>query len=314
MNPFRKRKEARKQREIERRKARREALSARLGRDTEERRRPAEKTEAKGAEKTGRRAAESLAGARAAMSKGARATAQRAGAAQPAVARVGGVLGRGLRLGAAAVLRLAGHVERLLRAAIGFLAAVLSAIVARLSRLLTPERAVFVVTVAAAACLVVSQFIDYRGVEINQSAYAEVSDIVRAPQAEVRTAGEAHAYLLIPVALVAVALAALALRTRRWQLGRLVSLAGLVGVAVILLVDRPNGLDEGDLAIRYNDAQAVLGDGFYAELASAGALVLCGLLLSMHLRPAKREARKRRRERRRRSRPGKAPSLARSGT
>ena len=336
MNPFQRRREQRKRREAERRKARREAVSTRLGRSSEE---PSEtKTEAKGkegqparakakpparaaprrdrqrSEPLGQRALALLAAARTAFMKGARATAGRAGAAQPLIARVGASVGRALRLAGTAVLRLAAIIERLLRRSIGAIAGVVAAAVERLSRLLTPERAVFGVTVAVAACLVVSQFIAYHGVEIDQSAYAQVADIVRAPQRDVQDAGQAHAYLLIPVALLAVAFAALALRRGRWQLGRLVSLAGLAAVAVVLLVDMPKGLDEGDLAIRYNGAHAVLRDGFYAELVAAAALIFCGLLLSMHLRPAKRPARRRRRERRRRTRPGKAPSLARSGT
>jgi len=330
---------------MERRQARRDALSSRLSgesggasearepesgsalrperqaeerpKPTKERPKPSVRTRQRGQSSkppAGKRAVTALAAARTAFGKGGRATAHRAAAAQPFVARVGGAVGRALRIAAVAVLRVAALVERVLRKSIGFVAAVVAAAVSRLSRFLTPERAVFGVTVAAATCLIVAQFIDYRGVEIDQAAYADVLNIVKPPQRDVRTAGEAHAYLLIPVALLAVGLGAMALRSRRWQLGRLVSAAGLAAVAVILLVDLPKGLDEGDLTIRYNGAKAVLGDGFYAELAAAGALVFCGLLLSLHLRPAKRRARGRRRERRRRNQSGKAPSLARSGT
>jgi hypothetical protein len=223
----------------------------------------------------------------------------------------GAVLGP-LRSGAAQLLRGAAGVERTFAAAFGFLATVAAALTDRLARALTPERGVALVTVAAAACLVVSQFSDYRGVEVGQPAYSEVSSIAPAPMVDVKQAGEAHAYMLIPVAAVAAILAVLALATRRWQLGRLVALAGLVGIAVVLLIDLPSGLDEGSTGIGYAGAHAALRDGFYAELAASGVLVVCGFLLSVNLRRARGSAR-RRMGTSRRTRPPKAPSLARSG-
>jgi hypothetical protein len=129
---------------------------------------------------------------------------------------------------------------------------------------------------------------------------------------DVKQAGEAHAYLLIPVAAVAAMLAVLALATRRWQLGRLVALAGLIGIAIVLLIDLPKGLDEGSAGIGYAGAHAALRDGFYAELAASAVLVVCGLLLSINLRRARRPASRRMRAGRR-TQPPEAPSLARSG-
>jgi hypothetical protein len=208
--------------------------------------------------------------------------------------------------------RLAAGVERSFAAGIGTAAAVTGALVARMARVLTPERGVALVTLAAATCLVVSQFIDYRGVEVGQPAYAEVSSIAPAPMVDVEEAGEAHAYLLIPLAALAAALAVVALATRRWQLGRLVALAGLVGVAVVLLIDLPKGLDEGSVAIGYAGAHAALREGFYAELAASAVLVICGLLLSINLRRARRPAARRLRARRR-TQTGRAAFPARSG-
>src|SRR4051794_11056485 len=255
MNPFRRREEARKRRELERRQSRREGVSAGLREGSEEDQeapkreqrgartpqssvkkpraerpkagqakapaRPRRRGDRAGEAPLGRRAVALLAAARAAFAKGAQATARRAGAARPFLERGGSAVGRGLRIAAVAVLRVAALIERVLRGSIGFVARVLSASVSRLSRLSTPERAAFAVTVAAAACLIVSQFVDYRGVEIDQAASADVANIGEPPQRDVQTAGEAHAYLLIPVALIAVGLAAMALRSRRWQLGRL---------------------------------------------------------------------------------------------
>jgi hypothetical protein len=146
------------------------------------------------------------------------------------------------------------------------------------SRVLTPGRAAALVLVAAGALLVVSQFIDYRAVEIGQPGYAGLPDIAKAPTVDVRSAGAAHAYLLVPVGLAAMLLGVLALRREARRLGLLVAALGIVSLAVILLVDLPHGLDEGGQTSRFAGTSAVLEDGFYAELAAAGMMVLAGLL------------------------------------
>ncbi len=69
-----------------------------------------------------------------------------------------------------------------------------------------------------------------------------------------------------------------ALRPRRRGLARAVVVLGLLSLALILLIDRPSGLELGAQASRFAGAHAVLDDGFYAELAAAAALVLGGLL------------------------------------
>ncbi len=148
----------------------------------------------------------------------------------------------------------------------------------RASAVLTPLRAICAVTVAAAACLAVSQFIDYRAVEVGQPGHAGLPAIAAPPTVAARTAGQAHSYLLVPLALLAAALAVAALRPRRRGLARAVILLGLISLGVILLIDRPNGLALGAQASRFAGAHAVLDEGFYAELAAAAALVLGGLL------------------------------------
>jgi hypothetical protein len=167
---------------------------------------------------------------------------------------------RGLALAEVAVRRLCTALIRLASAA---------------SRVLTPQRVLGAVVIAAGLLLVASQFIDYRAVEIGQPGYANLGGVARPPTVDVRTAGEAHAYLLVPIGLLAAVLGAVRARAR---LGLLVAALGLVSIAVILLVDRPAGLDAGTQASRFAGATAVLEDGFYAELAAAGGLVLCGLL------------------------------------
>ncbi len=145
-------------------------------------------------------------------------------------------------------------------------------------RVLTPGRAAALVLVAAGALLVASQFIDYRAVEIGQPGYAGLPGVATVPTEDVRTAGEAHAYLLVPVGLAAMLLGALALRREARRLGLLVAALGILSLALILLVDLPHGLDEGSQTSRFAGTSAVLEDGFYAELAAAGMMVLAGLL------------------------------------
>jgi hypothetical protein len=142
----------------------------------------------------------------------------------------------------------------------------------------TPGRAAAAVLIAAAACLVASQFIDYRAVEIGQPGYAGLPQVAKAPTVDIRTAGAAHAYLLVPVGAAALALGALALAQERRRIGLLVAGLGLLAAAIALLVDLPSGLDLGSQSSRFAGASAVLEDGFFAELAAAGGMVLAGLL------------------------------------
>jgi len=147
-----------------------------------------------------------------------------------------------------------------------------------LSEVVTPARAGAAVLIAAGVCLVASQFIDYRGVEIGRPGYAGLPQVARAPTEAVRTAGDAHAYLLVPLGAAAAALGLLGLFRGRRRYGLAVAAIGVVALAVILLVDLPAGLDEGALSSRFAGATAVLEDGFFAELAAAGGMVLAGLL------------------------------------
>jgi hypothetical protein len=147
--------------------------------------------------------------------------------------------------------------------------------------LLTPRRAVGVVIAGAGALLVVSQFLNYHGVQIGAPNYVGEGLLTPPPTVDLKTAGEAHSYLLVPVGALIVVLG-LAVILRGGRLGRRAALGAIVlgpaSLAVILLVDLPHGTDVGSLSSRFAGASAVLEKGFAAELAAAGGVVLGGLL------------------------------------
>jgi hypothetical protein len=147
---------------------------------------------------------------------------------------------------------------------------------------LTPRRAIGLVMAASGALLVVSQFIDYHGVQIGEQVELP-GGITSAPPptVDLQTAGHAHSYVLVPVGAIAVALGLVLIwrggrEGRRAALGAV--LAGAASLAVILLIDLPHGLDVGTLSMRFEGASAVLEKGFSAELAAAGAMLMSGLL------------------------------------
>jgi hypothetical protein len=163
-------------------------------------------------------------------------------------------------------------------------------LLAAAQREVTPQRAVAAVILAAAVVLAASQFVDYRGVRIGAPQYDPVQAVAPAPQVDRETAGNAHAYALLPLALVAIVAAAFALRGR-WRLARIVTVVGLAGVAVSVLIDAPKGLQEGSSGIAFEGARAVLIGGFWAQVTSSAVLVICGLLLARYVRVASGEAR-----------------------
>ncbi len=200
-------------------------------------------------------------------------------------ARSGGRrLGRRLRPVGAFVFRGLALLERRLLAA----AALMRRVATRAGAVLTPQRAICLTILASAGFLIAAQFVEYRAVEIGQAGYAGLPTAAP-PTVAGRTAGEAHSYLLIPVALLAAALALAVLRNgRRRGLGRIVFMLGLLSLAVVLLVDLPAGLDAGAQASRFSGAKAVLYDGFYAQIAAAAGLMLGGALLVLAPKAAAR--------------------------
>jgi hypothetical protein len=220
-------------------------------------------------------------GLRTASSRGAEATVRQA---RPGVRRIAAGIGRLIAWPLAWLLRFAGLVQRAIEALFAAVAGLGRGAFSLAGRYATPERVVVLVTAGAAACLVVSQFTAYRGVEVGQPQYTSVSSIAPPPQTDRIDAGAAHAYVLVPLAVIAVAIAVFALLSGRWRLGRLVSLVGVAGIAISLAIDLPKGLDAGTPGIAFAGAKATLTNGFYAQLAASAVLVLCGLVLSMNLR------------------------------
>ena len=207
--------------------------------------------------------------------------------AKPVYVRAGRLLrwtGRRLRPLAVLGLRLLGVAERQTRR--GARWAVRAA--TRASAAISPERAICAVIVASAACLLVAQFVEYRAVEVGGPGYAGLPETARAPTVDAQTPIDAHSYVLVAVSLLAAGLAVAAARRRRPQLGRVVFVLGLLSAALILLVDRPAGLDAGSQASLFSGATAVLEEGFYAELAAAGGLMLGGALLVLAPKAAAR--------------------------
>ena len=231
------------------------------------------------------------------------------------------LLWRGLRpLLRGAFLALA-FAEAALRAGGRFAARVATAAAA----VLTPRRALGLVIGVAGALLVVSQFLDYHGVQIGSPGYVGLPEVAKPPTIDLKTAGEAHSWVLVPVGAIGAVLG-LAMILRGGRAGRLAALgaivAGAASLAVILLVDLPSGLDVGAQSSRFAGASAVLEKGFSAELAAAGGMVLGGVLyyarpclirISLSGRAASARRRRPRRRASSRARVARSAWLPRSG-
>ncbi len=216
---------------------------------------------------------------------------------RPGVSEAGREAGRrtgyALRRGGGAVRSLAGGAAPYITAVLSLpivLAAQLIAVGSRLvawclarvdsvSAAVRPEPAVAAVAAGCCLALAASQFVAYSGIAVDAPAYGgQIGRVAPAPIAGAEDTGTAHAYLMIPVAAVALFLTAATLRGR-WRLGRLVALCGLIAVLVSLLVDLPQGIDAGDTGLAYGGSEARLLEGFWAQLAAGAVLLFCGVLL-----------------------------------
>ena len=163
-------------------------------------------------------------------------------------------------------------------------AALAAATRALLRRRVTPLATVAFVGCAAAVGLGVSQFFDYHGVAVDAPNYAgEVGVVAPAPVTGTASAGSAHLWILLPVAVAAFALV-VASYLGRTRLAGAVAVCGLLGVAVALAIDLPQGLDAGRAGLAFSGSDAELLQGFWAELACSATLMLCGGLLTLYSR------------------------------
>jgi hypothetical protein len=151
-------------------------------------------------------------------------------------------------------------------------------------RHVTPRSTVAFVGIAAAIGLGVAQFFDFHGVAVDAPEYAgEVGNTANVPIVATETAGSAHLWVLIPIAVAAIVLIVATYRGER-RLAGAVALCGLLGLAVSLAIDLPQGLDAGRAGLAFSGSQAVLLQGFWAEVACSAVLVLCGGLLALYSR------------------------------
>jgi hypothetical protein len=161
-----------------------------------------------------------------------------------------------------------------------------------LRRNLNPLPTVAFVGIAAAIGLGVSQFFDYHGVAVDAPAYAgAIGRTAPVPITGRETAGSAHLWILIPVAVAAVVLIIGASRGVTRLAGG-VAICGLLGLAVALAIDLPQGLDAGRPGLAFSGAQAVLLQGFWAEVACSVVLMLCAGLLAHYSRGMAAERRR----------------------
>jgi hypothetical protein len=166
----------------------------------------------------------------------------------------------------------------------------------------TPLSTVAFVGIAAAIGLAVSQFFDYHGVAVDAPGYAgEIGSVANVPIVGTETAGSAHLWVLLPVAALALLFSLGAYRgSGRFAAGMVV--CGVVGIAVALAIDLPQGLDVGREGLAFYGAQAQLLGGFWVEITASATLILCGCLLPLYsrgaARPRKRPARRSRTEHR----------------
>jgi hypothetical protein len=166
----------------------------------------------------------------------------------------------------------------------------------------TPVNVLTFVALGSAVALAVSQFIDYKGIAVGEPLYQdEAANVAPVPLTDVEKAGSAHLYLGIPLA-VAAAVMIVITRRGRWRFGRVVALIGLAGIALTVLIDRPEALDAGAVADAYAGSETKLLDGYYAQLVASIGLLVFGPLLGAQVRRdtgADRGERRRDRERRR---------------
>ncbi len=159
---------------------------------------------------------------------------------------------------------------------------------------ITPINTLAVVAGVAAVTLIVSQWLDFHGVAVGSRYYqGEVGTVAPAPMVDLEQAGDAHLFVMVPIAVAALVLLVMTVMGN-WRMGRVVAALGLLGLLISVAIDVPQGLDAGTAGTAFDSADAQLLKGFWIQVTSCGVLAVCGLLLASHVRAeveAKGEAR-----------------------
>jgi hypothetical protein len=203
---------------------------------------------------------------------------------------LGGVIVSGF----SALVRLIGQGVAALAVLAGTGLRALGRILLALDRVVTTRRGLIVIALAAGALLIVSQFLDFRAIEVGQPGYVDVQDIARAPRVESATPFDQHSLVLVAAGVLAVLAAAAAALSRRRVSGLVLVLAGALTLAVALLVDLPAGLDTADAEIAFSGVKGILLSGFWLEIGAGAVLLVSGAGLILDA-PAPRRAESRQR-------------------
>jgi hypothetical protein len=148
----------------------------------------------------------------------------------------------------------------------------------------TPVNTLAVVAGVAAVTLAISQWLDFHGVAVGAKYYqGEVGTVAPAPMVDLERTGDAHLFVMVPIAVAALVLLVLTVMGN-WRLGRVIAGLGLVGLLISVAIDVPQGLDAGTAGTAFDSADAQLLKGFWIQVTSCAVLAVCGLLLASHVR------------------------------
>ncbi|HTU14111.1 MAG TPA: hypothetical protein VMF31_02840 [Solirubrobacterales bacterium] len=187
---------------------------------------------------------------------------------------------------AAGLVLLAGIAGRLL--------AGLGQLLLKLDGIITARRAFTFVAVVAAGLLVVSQFMDFRAIEIGQPGYVQVQDITSAPRSDVKSPIDAHSLILVVAGVAALLAAAATAVSRRRILAGVLVFAGGLTLAVALAIDLPIGLDADNAELSYAGVKAILLSGFWLEVCAGAVLLVAGVALALEPNEKRMKVRERR--------------------
>ena len=233
-----------------------------------------------------------------AISRGLRATADETGRAirflAGRVTALTGRIGTGLLVVAEIVLAVGAALLTGLGRVVAAVASAAARVARRLDRVLTPFRAVLAVSILAGVMLAISQFLDYRAVEIGSAGYDQILDLTRAPRTDVQTPIDAHSIVLLVASLIALAASVGMGLTGRRAFGLPVLAVGVIALVTGLAVDLPRALDSAAASAAYADAEPILLGGFWLEIASGAVLTAGGLIMALGLTGERSTSRDRR--------------------